>query len=321
MTTTRAPDDEQLGPIGPPASLWESNARGLVLTAFRAAAADAQEAAGKARSDLGTSVHELRKALRRAGAMLTLVRPVLRKDEHAAIRNELRTARRAVSAARDHTVAEESLAALSLEDEARAVATQLLESLRGGDLDTEEIAAQLEHGARQAQAQGDALDAALPDEVKWQVIARGVAHTYEEARVARKDAKRSRAAFHRWRRRTKELDAQLSLLADHAGERTAALQRSYEEISDVLGPIADLLMLRELIDAHGKAWSRERFDVLSGAIEELTKTRIREARKQAKELFAPRPKELAKRVSKALRKDAHPPAPAVEDGDPGDSDD
>lgn len=321
MTTTRAPDDEQLGPIGPPASLWESNARELVLTAFRAATADAKEAAGKASTDLGASVHELRKALRRAGAMLALVRPVLRKDEHAAIRNELRTARRAVSATRDHTVAEESLAALPLEEDAREVANQLLDALRGGDLDSEEIGAQIVAGAKQAQLQAEALDAALPDEVKWQVIARGLAGTYREARAARKDTKRSRTAFHRWRRRTKELDAQLSLLSEHAGERTAALQRSYEEISDVLGPIADLLMLRELIDAHGKAWSRERFDVLADALEELTKTRIREARKQAKELFAPRPKELAKRVGKALRKDAHPPAPAVEDGDPGDSDD
>jgi CHAD domain-containing protein len=320
MTSTRAPDDEQLGPIGPPASLWESNARDLVLTAFRAATADATEAAGKAAADLGTAVHELRKALRRAGAMLALVRPALRKDEHAAIRNELRTARRAVSAARDHTVAEESLAGLDLEAEAREVAQLLLEALRGGDLDSQAIAAQIAAGAEQARLQVEALDAALPEEVKWQVIVRGLAQTYREARSARKDAKRSRAAFHRWRRRTKELDAQLSLLAEHAGERTAALQHSYEEISDLLGPIADLLMLRELIDAHGKAWSRERFDVLADALEDLTAARIREARKQTKELFEPRPKELSRRIGKALRKDAHPPAPHAEDGDPGDSD-
>ena len=89
----------------------------------------------------------------------------------------------------------------------------------------------------------------------------------------------------------------------------------------MLGPIADLLMLRELIEAHGKTWTRERFDVLAEAIERLTESRIRAARKLARPLFAPRAKELARRVGKALRKDAHPPAPLVEDGDPGDSDD
>jgi CHAD domain-containing protein len=320
MTTTRAPDDEQLGPIGPPASLWESNARELVLTAFRAAAADAGEAAGKAREDLSTSVHELRKALRRAGAMLALVQPVLRKDEHAAIRNELRMARRAVSTARDHSVAESSLARLPLEAEAREAANQLLAKLGAGEDGSGEVAAQVGEGAKKARLQVEALDAALPDEVPWKAIGRGLARTYREARSARKDARRSHSAFHRWRRRTKELDAQLSLLAEHAGERTQALQHSYEEISDVLGPVADLLMLRELIEAHGKAWSKERFEVLAEALEELTAEQIRAARAQAKPLFEARPKALARRVGKALRKDAHPSAPHVEDGDPGDSD-
>jgi CHAD domain-containing protein len=315
-----APDDEKLGPIGPPASRWERESRALLLEAFRDATADAGKAAGKAKSDLGTSVHELRKALRRAGAVLALVRPALRKDEYAAIRNELRGARRAVSSARDRTVASAALAGLPLEAEEREVADQLLAALQDEAPDAAETAAKIAEGAQQAAAQAEALDAALPAVVKWQVIARGLGGTYREARRARRDAKRSRSSFHRWRRRTKELDAQLNLISKHGGEHAAALQKAYEEISDVLGPIADLLMLRELINAHGKAWSQERFEVLAHAIERLTEEQIRGARKQAEELFAAKPKELAKRVTKAIRKDAEPLAPRVEGDDPGDSD-
>jgi len=320
MTTTGAADDEKLGPIGPMASLWESNARVLVLDAFRTATSDAAVAAAKAGTDLASSVHELRKALRRAGAVLALVRPVMRKDEHAAIRNELRTVRRSVSTARDHTVAAAALAALPLEVEEREVADTLQAALTDQGPDATEISTSITEGAKRAEAQLEALDAALPDEVKWQTITRGVAGTYRRAREARKDAKRSRTAFHRWRRRTKELEAQLALLAEHSGERTEALRRSYGDISDVLGPVADLLMLRELINAHGKAWSPERFDVLAEAIERLTATQIRGARKLAKPLFASRPKELGKRVTKAIRKDANPPPPRIDGDDPGDSD-
>lgn len=321
MTTTGAADDEKLGPIGPVASLWESNARALVMDAFRTAAAEAAVAAGKAGTDLASSVHELRKALRRAGAVLALVRPVLRKVEHAAIRNELRTARRAVSAARDQTVAASSLAALPLETDEREVADMLQAALGEQQPDVEEVSAAVADGAKRAQAQLEALDAALPDGVKWQTITKGLAATYRRARAARKDAKRSRTSFHRWRRRTKELEAQLALLADHSGERTEALRRSYGDISDVLGPVADLLMLRELIHAHGKAWAPERFEVLAQGIERLTETQIRGARKLAKPMFDARPKELAKRVSKAVHKDANPPSPRVEGDDPGDSED
>jgi CHAD domain-containing protein len=319
MTTTRAADDEKLGPIGPLASLWESNARALVIDAFRTATSEAAVAAGKAATDLASSVHELRKALRRAGAVLALVRPVMRKDEHAAIRNELRTVRRSVSAARDHTVAAAALAALPLEAEEREVADMLQAALTDQAPDAAEISTAIAEGAKRAATQVDALDAALPEEVKWRTITRGVAGTYRRARSARKDAKRSRTAFHRWRRRTKELEAQLSLLAEHSGERTEALRRSYGDISDVLGPVADLLMLRELINAHGKAWSPERFDVLAQGIERLTATQIGGARKLAKPLFDARPKELARRVSKAVHKDANPPPPHVEGDDPGDS--
>jgi CHAD domain-containing protein len=321
MTTKRAPDDEPLGPIGPVPSEWERDARTIIVSAFRAAARQVAEAASLASTDLATSVHEFRKALRRARATLALIRPVIGGEEFAAIRNELRTARRAVSAARDYTVALASLGALPLDPREREVAEVLLAILREHGPVTEEISAQMADGAQRAAQQASALDAALPTTVEWGTIAKGFARTYRQARNARKSAKRSRRAFHRWRRRTKEIDAQLTLVAAHGGTHTHALHAAYEEISNLLGPIADLLMLSELIEAHGKASDRDRFEVLAAGINRLAREQIRTARTAAKPLFRRSSSEMAKKVTKALHKDATPSAPRMEGDDPGDSDD
>jgi CHAD domain-containing protein len=319
MTTTPAADAEKLGPIGPLASVWESDTRVLIVNAFRAATADAAVAAERASTDLAISVHEFRKALRRARAVLALVRPAMNKDEHIAIRNELRSGRRAVSTERDHTVAISSLASLALESAERAVADGLLGVLREHGPNADEVSSHMLEGSRRAGMQVAALDAALPARIEWSTIVDGLARTYRDARDARKAAKRSTRAFHRWRRRSKEFDAQLTLIASYGGPRLAAIQSDYGEVSRVLGPIADLLMLSEFIEAHGKAWDREGFDVLAASIDRLISTQVGTARKDAKDLFKRRPAELARKVTKAIRKDATAPIERVEGDDPGDS--
>jgi CHAD domain-containing protein len=321
MTRSSAADDEKLGPIRPLPSAWEHAARGIISAAFRSATEDAAAAAVLSSSDLRTSVHEFRKALRRACAMLALVRPALRKREFAAIRAELRAARRAVSAARDQSVAADSLAALALDPAEREVAEVLAAVLREHGPVEAELAEHMSRSAERARAQADALEAALSSELEWDVIAEGIAHTYRAARAARRGAKRSQPSFHRWRRRAKELDLQLTLVAAHGGERTEALHLAYEELSNQLGPIADLLMLRELIEAHGKASERVRFELLATCIDRLAKDRIGQARVSAKPLFGASASQFAKKITKAIRKDADPPAPRVEGDDPGDSED
>jgi CHAD domain-containing protein len=321
MTASSAADDEKLGPIGPLPSVWEHEARGIIIAAFRAATEDVAAAARLSATDLHTSVHEFRKALRRACALLALVRPALRKREYAAIRSELRTARRAASAARDQSVAADALAALALGPEEREIAEALVGVLRERGPVVADLTDHMSKSAERARAQADALDAALSSELEWDVIAEGLSHTYREARAARRGAKRSHSSFHRWRRRSKELDAQLTLVAAHGGERAEALHVAYEALSAQLGPIADLLMLGELIDAHGKASERGRFELLAKCIQRLSKERIQEARLLAKPLFAAPASRFAKQVTKAIRNDADPPAPRVEGDDPGDSED
>lgn len=320
MTTMGSADEGDLPALAPVASGWDGDPRAIVVNAFQAAVTDAEVAASAGAEDQDGAVHEYRKALRRARAILALVRPVLARDTHDAVRDELRSARREVSAARDHTVAATALAQLALESQEREGADFLLTTLRTEEPTSEDVCAHLQEGAHRARLQCATLEAALPGEVSMETIARGLARTYRQARTARRGAKRSRRAFHRWRRRTKELDAQLALLAAHAGERTESIRQAYSDLSNVLGPIADLIMLRTLSAEYRARHSDAPFADLEDALGGLASVQIRAARKLARPLFAPRPAKLTKMITRALRRDSEA-TPPLDGDDPGDSED
>src|SRR5438093_1585963 len=89
-----------------------------------------------------------------------------------------------------------------------------------------------EFAATAAAAQVEALEAALPPTIAWSDVERGVRAVYDEARSARKAARRSKRAFHTWRRRSKELTYQLELLAGYAGPHLAELYREIQGATD-----------------------------------------------------------------------------------------
>ncbi len=282
---------------------WHREARGLLLAAFRAAVEDAETAARTASTDQDVAVHEYRKALRRARAIAALARPAIGRDAHDTIRDELRAARREVSAARDHTVAGAALAQLALESQEREGANHLILLLQNEEPSPEEVSARLLEGAERARQQSAALEQALPSDLDVGSLTRGLARTYRQARAARKAAKRSLRAFHRWRRRTKELDAQLAVLARHAGAHTEAIRQAYSDASAVLGPIADLIMLRSLADSYHHHHPESSFVELEDALARLADEQVGAARKLARPLFATRPRKLAKALRRALVSD------------------
>ncbi len=298
---------------------WRGDPRHLVLEAFREAVADASSAASRGEAELDESVHEYRKALRRARAILALLRPTLGRDAHDAIRDELRAARRQVSIARDHHVAGGALAQLGLESQEREGANHLLVLLQSEEPAASESCEHLRQGASSASEQLSFVEQLAPDDLTVADLVEGLAGTYRQARAARRAAKRSRRAFHRWRRRCKELDAQLALLAAHAGERTAELRRLYGDVADSLGPIADLIMLRDLSAAYQARHPDAPFGELEDALGDLTRAQIRSARKLAKPLFLAKPAKLAKLVRRAIEQDLTDQV-APEGDDPGDSD-
>lgn len=308
------PESDKLGPLGTKRSILDDDLelRRTLVAEFQATAAAARDAAASVDKNPATAVHEYRKALRRARAVISLVADALPRSERRAIQRALREARRALGTARDHAVVPVTLAAVELDEVDRATAASILAASAEAVPEHTEIKQLLAEGAARAAAQFEALEAALPQRLAWSTVERGVRDVYDSARRARKAAKRSKRSFHEWRRRSKELTYQLELLAGYAGERTAELHREIEHVTDTQGPAVDLFMLRELVRTHSTGISTEAIERLSSTIDTQLADLIADSRRAGKRTFEKKPRRFARRVSKLVRRDA---APADADGD------
>ena len=318
-TTTQGPEvkatpgfteHDKLGPLGgkPQVLTDESELRRVLIAEFAAAAEGARDAAGRVDQGAATAVHSYRKALRRARAVLALLAHALPKSERRAVRRALREARRALGAARDHVVAPETLSQLPLEATERATAAAIVHAAAEAVAPAEEIKQLLAEGAARTAAQVEALEAALPAGIPWDVVERGVRETYDEARRARKAARRSKRSFHTWRRRCKELCAQLELLAGYAGPHVSELFREIEGATTPQGPAVDLIMLRDFVQTYGHGLASEASEPLVAAIDAQLDDLARAARKAGKPAFRRKPRRFARRLTKAMHRDLAPPA-------------
>jgi CHAD domain-containing protein len=310
-------EDDKLGPIGGKTVVLQSDTelRVLMVHEFREAAEAARAAAAKADTGATSAVHESRKALRRARAVLQLIADALPKSERRAVKTTLRDTRRALSAIRDHAVAPDTFGKLTLDDDDRATAKKVLDNAAEAMPPVAEIKQLLTESAARATAQVDALEAALPHELKWSTVGAGIQAVYGAARDARKKAKKSAKAFHTWRRRSKELVYQLELLSGHAGARTQAIHDEVAAVTVGLGDAVDLLMIHEFAETYGQGIAPEALERLQHAIEAQGSDLMKSARKSAAGPFELSAKDFAKRVAKAVRKDLAPaePTPAHAD--------
>jgi CHAD domain-containing protein len=309
------PEHDKLGPLGINTSAVNDPAqlRNALVRAFEAAAHGARDAVGAVDKDAAAAVHESRKSLRRARAVLELVRAVLPKNERRALTRALQEARRALSSVRDHAVVPDTLAQLALDDDDRATAKRVVDNAAMAMPATAELRQLLAESAARAAAQAEALQAALPHEVAWEAVAEGIRTTYGEARRASRAAKRSKAWFHTWRRRSKELVYQLELVTSHAGPRVTLIHSALAGATDTLSPAVDLIMVREFVETYGQGIPPEAIARLRASIGDQLDELMTTARKTTRELFRNRPKKFEKRLSKAVRRDLAPP-----DDSPGD---
>jgi CHAD domain-containing protein len=303
------PEHDKLGPLGIKTSAIHDAAalRGTLVRAFEAAAQDARDAVGAIDKGAPAAVHASRKALRRARAVLGLVGGALPKSERRALLTALQEARRALSTVRDHAVAPETLTQLVLSDDDRATATRVLANAAEAMPATAEIKQLLAESAARAAAQAEALQAALPHEVDWDTVADGIRATYGEARRASGAAKRSKAWFHTWRRRSKELVYQLEVIANHAGPRITAIHGELAGVTETLGPAVDLIMVREFVSTYAQGVPADAIEHLRDAIDGHLDELMKAARKAARDAFRQKPKKLEKRITKSLRRDLAPP--------------
>jgi len=298
-------EHDKLGPLGSKSALLHDpkELRKALVREFTEAAEAAGEAAKKAREASGEAVHEVRKALRRARAVLSTIGDALPKSERRAVKAALQQSRRGVSAARDHAVAPETLAALSLDDANRTTATAVIANAKQAVPSDDEIKAMLDEAAKAATAQAAALDAALPPELDWSVVASGVRAVYADARRARRAAKHSKREFHAWRRRSKELAYQLDILKGYAGSRVEVLCSEIEGVGDAQSPAVDLIMVREFVQTYAQGIAQDSVDRLIATIDDQLVDLMKSARRASRDAFDARPAKFERRVSKAVKRD------------------
>lgn len=318
-TALAYPEDDKLGPLGQrPSVLHDAGElRGKLLEEFTTAVAQAREAAASADKNAHEAVHDSRKALRRARAVLSMLGSALPKSERRAVRQALQEARRSLSTVRDHAVAPETLASADLDEDDRDTARRVVDNAAEAIPVLSEIKQLLGEAAARAAAQAEALATALPPEVSLAIVIDGIADVYGDARRARRRAKNDTAWFHTWRRRSKELVYQLDFLATHAGPRTMAIRAEIEAVTDQLGPAVDLVMVREFVATHAQGIPGEQIgrlhDTLDAQIDDLMKS----TRKMARDAYRQKPKKMERRLAKAIRRDLTP----VDDSAQGGNDD
>lgn len=297
-------EQDKLGPLGSRRAVIDDDAelRRVLVLEFQAAADAARSAAASVDRNITTAVHEYRKALRRARAVLLLVGGALPKSERQAVRRALRDARRALGTARDHAVAPESITLVQLDEVSRHTADAILDAAREAVPPLEEIKQLLNEGAARTAAQVEALEAALPATIAWSTVVDGVRRVYAAARNARKTAKRSKRSFHTWRRRTKELRYQIDVLADYTGERFSDVARDLEVVTDAQGPAVDLIMLRDFVRTHSAGTAPDALEGLVDAIDRQLADMMVDARRAGRDAFRRKPRRYAKRLTKSARK-------------------
>jgi CHAD domain-containing protein len=298
-------EEDKLGPLGVRASALHDpiDLRARLLEEFEQAVAAAKAAAATADQGSTSAVHESRKALRRARAVLSMVAGALPKSERRAVRAALQNARRSLSTVRDHAVAPGTLGAQTLDDGDRETAKRVLDNAAEAIPALAEIKQLLGEAAARAAAQAEALAAALPAEVPWAVVAGGIAGVYREARRARRQAKGSRPRFHTWRRRSKELVYQLDFISAHAGARTLAIRADVAAVTDQLGPAVDLVMLHDFVQTYAQGLPGGDVEQLRDELDRQLEARMKDARKGGRDVFRPKPKKFIRRLAKAVKRD------------------
>jgi CHAD domain-containing protein len=277
----------------------------------RVAAAQLADAVERLRDpdrDRGEAVHEARKDLKKARAVLRLVRDRLGDDLYKAENRRLRDAGRELSDLRDAEVKLETLAALGERFGAAAPAAAIddlaaelrreLDELAGAGDDRGDA----EAGER-ATAAIEASRAAVADwpldGKGWKLVKGGLERSYERGREAFRDtvASPTPANVHEWRKRVKDLWYHLRLIRDAWPDVVGELADAAHELADYLGDHHDLEVLAGDVGAReGIAAGDGERAILLELIERRQDELLEAAVPVGERLYAEPPKEFKRRV-------------------------
>ncbi|MEZ4403617.1 MAG: CHAD domain-containing protein [Kofleriaceae bacterium] len=274
----------------------DDSLRTRVVRAAAAALGEARAAAAVAEADPHAAVHAVRKALRQLRAMVDLVGPALPKRERKDLARGFAAARRSLGPARDQEVARDLLGTIAPLHELTAAAEAVDAAAAPDRVAAEAMVADVQRAVAEAATHVDALTAAMPDELRPRHVARGLARTYKRARSARRRAKRSERAVHRWRRRAKELSYQLTIVDVLPG--TDELRAALRNLDHQLSAAVDHLMAKDYVRLYGG--DADDALALQGAVHNGLLAGADVARSTSRGLFNMRPKKLRRQLVSAL---------------------
>jgi CHAD domain-containing protein len=227
--------------------------RDAVAAAFTDEVRHALAVARHAGSKPVRAVHELRKSVRRARALVRLVRPLLPQPTRVALEKTLGQVARSTSAHRDTEVLPVAMRALNGKDRKQFTALEAeLWAQREALRRSGEVEPLLRASAEQLERLPPMLASALRPDLSWEDLGIGLRDSYRRARKALLHAAKhpNHVLIHDWRKRAKDLRHQLELVVpeDQLGEVR------HEQLVGVLkdlGQITDLIALRNWARDHG----------------------------------------------------------------------
>lgn len=237
----------------------------------------------------GTSIHSLRKRIKKLSALLRLASPCIEPSALATLRTALRDIKHSVAAQRDSDVMAELMHKFGIPFPHRPPAP----------VDGEEVLALI----REARRMLANLDLATPD---WEFVARRYTKAYENARKAWKMARKEPrpTTLHQWRKKVKE-HYYHSLALDRWMKQPRHLSR-VRRLGSLLGSCHDVDVFAASLTMDGKEVDEDLRARLNARRAKLTKRIFHRAEK----VFARPVSATERRVSRALPRTKPPGKPA-----------
>lgn len=254
--------------------------------------------------DPARAVHEYRKSLRRARALVRMLAGALGDETAAELTDALRRAQRATSDLRDGSVLRTQLGALSDSKGWRKVVPELVQGIEAPEHGPAYTRSVLEMGASLIDGLPARFEQALPPDVGWDAVGAGLKASYQRARNKLQRARKSSevAALHDFRKRTKELTYQAELLSAGQGGTVRKQHKRLARLSGRLGGITDLLLLRAHLVPPGADDSGDRRRrKLARRLDRTIDRRTARALKRGRTLLERKPGRFAARLLERRR--------------------
>ncbi len=270
--------------------------REALLRAFARIVSVARGTLRHVERDPESALHDFRKSIRRARALVSLLRPALGRTAARGLAGELRRAFQATGPLRDADILIATLRSVASDDPALPAIERRLEDEQSGD--GSRAAEALADGGRILKPLPDVLRVTLPADFSMDDLARGLARSWRRARAAleRAEATRADPDFHEWRKRAKETRYQIELLASSGSPALRRREKTFAALAEELGKITDLIVLQASLAERQKAGAIPEAPALAENIHAAIAAGAAERIEQGREIFAESPADFARQV-------------------------